>query len=486
MSEKVINIAKNTSYYTLALVVQKVISFTYFVIIARALGPEDLGKYYFAISFTTIFSIFIDLGLTNVLTRETAKDHTDAQKYLSNVLGIKIPLAVLSFLMVFGVINLMGYPELTKYLVYISAISMILDSFTATFFGVARGFHNLIFESISSIIFQAIVLAAGLFTLNQGYGILWLMGTLAFASLYNFVFSYIIIRKKIQLKVKPEFKKDLIISIVKISLPFAIYGIFSRLYTYLDSVLLSSLAGDREVGVYQVAFKIINALQFLPMAFAASLYPAFASYWMKNKPQLAVTFERSINYLLIISLPITIGIMSIADKVVILFKSEYSDAVLPLQINIAALVFVFLNFAIGAILNACDKQKINTVNMMVVTVASIALNLFLIPRFQAIGASITVVITSLLAFVLGMAIIPKIIQYNHWKVFKNFLKVGFVSLVMGGLSYFLKSYLNIFVVVIISAGTYFLLLLLVGAFKKEDIFSIISSFKKKSGEGMVE
>jgi len=171
--------------------------------------------------------------------------------------------------------------------------------------------------------------------------------------------------------------------------------------------------------------------------------------------------------------------MSIADKVVILFKSEYSDAVLPLQINIAALVFVFLNFAIGAILNACDKQKINTINMMVVTVASIALNLFLIPRFQAIGASITVVITSLLAFVLGMAIIPKIVQYNHWKVFKNFLKVGFASLVMGFLAFTLKNYLNVFVVVLISAGTYFILLFLLGAFKKDDFKSIFDSFRKK-------
>lgn len=71
---KIKNIAKNTSYLTLALVIQKVISFLYFVILARNLDPEFLGKYYFAISFTTIFAIFIDFGLVNYLTRETAKD----------------------------------------------------------------------------------------------------------------------------------------------------------------------------------------------------------------------------------------------------------------------------------------------------------------------------------------------------------------------------------------------------------------------------
>ena len=70
---KILNIAKNTSYFTLALIVQKIISFSYFTIIARNLLPDDLGKYYFAISFTTIFAIFIDLGLSNVLMREVPK-----------------------------------------------------------------------------------------------------------------------------------------------------------------------------------------------------------------------------------------------------------------------------------------------------------------------------------------------------------------------------------------------------------------------------
>ena len=51
---KINNIARNTSYLTLALILQKIISFTYFTLLARYVGPVSLGKYYFAISFTTI------------------------------------------------------------------------------------------------------------------------------------------------------------------------------------------------------------------------------------------------------------------------------------------------------------------------------------------------------------------------------------------------------------------------------------------------
>lgn len=486
MSQKIINIARNTSYYTLALIVQKIISFSYFVIIARGLGPEDLGKYYFAISFTTIFAIFIDLGFTNVLTREIAKQQDSAGKLLNNILSIKIPLAAISLLAVVMIINLLGYPELTKYLVYVSSISMILDSFTATFFATSRGFHNLSFESIASIIFQLIVLVSGLLTLKFGYGIKWLIWALAAASIFNFIYSILIVRNKWEISIKPTIDKELLKKVILITLPFAIFAVSQRLYMYLDSVMLSKLAGDREVGIYQVAFKIIFALQFLPMAFSASLYPAFADYWINNKQQLSVTFERAMNYLIIISMPIMIGIMSIADKLILVFKEGYSDAILPLQINIISLFFIFLNFAIGALLNACDRQKMNTLSIVIATVLSIGMNFLLIPQYKASGASITVVVTNLFMFIFGLSIVPTILKYDYWKVIRLFIKAAIASAAMGLSAIYLKDYLNIIVVVMISGIVYFLLLLGLRAFKKEDVSSIIESFRKKSSESELD
>ena len=486
MSEKIVNIARNTSYYTLALVMQKVISFTYFVMIARALGPEDLGKYYFAISFTAIFAIFIDLGLTNVTTRETAKDQTQAEKLVSAALALKIPLAAISLGLVALLINLMHYPGLTRQLVYLSSICMILDSFTLTFFSIARGFHNLSFESIASVIFQLIVLSAGFVTLRLGFGARALIGGLVAASVFNFIYSAAILKNYWKVSIRPRLDRAMLRTVILFAIPFAIYGIFQRVYTYLDTVLLSALSGDHAVGIYQVPFKVIFAIQFLPAAFSASLYPAFSSYWANNREQLAVTFERAMNYLLIISLPLTIGILAIADKVILLFKSGYDDAILPLRITMLSLVFLFLNFAIGAILAACDRQKINTVNMGVVMATSVVLNLILIPRLGAVGASITVVATNFLLFVLGLSVVPKIIKIRPKKILAVFAKVGISAMIMGLSAYSLKSYLNVFLVVGISGLIYFAILFLLGGFRREDIYSIIKSFRKKDARSVIE
>lgn len=476
--EKIGNIAKNTSYLTLALILQKVISFTYFTLLARYVGPASLGKYYFAISFTTIFAIFIDLGFANVLIREVAKNSERAEKWLSNVLILKVPLAILALAAVFISINILDYDAITRNLVYISCICMVLDSFTATFFAVVRGFHNLKYESISSVIFQIIVLIFGYGSLLAGGGLIPAMFALALASTFNFTYSWIILKNKLKISLKFVYDKVLTKEIIMIAWPFAVYAIFQRLYTYLDSVLLSVLAGDIEVGLYQVAFKIIFALQFLPMAFTASLYPAMSSYWLNNREQLLISFERAMNYLIIISLPIIIGTIVLADKIILLFSEGYAGALLPLEISIVSLFFIFINFPIGSLLNACDQQRKNTLNMGIVMVASIILNLFLIPRWQAVGASLTVLVTNFLMTILGMHWVKKIIPYRYGKNLKIFAKVLFASLIMGAIVFFGKVYLNVFLVTIIGAVIYFFFLIILGGFKKEDFMSVLKSFKR--------
>lgn len=470
------NIARNTSYFTLALILQKIISFSFFIILARNLEPESLGKYFFAISFTTIFAVFIDIGLANVLTRETARKQDNAQNLLSTALSLKLPLAILSLIVTIALVNLLGYSTLIRHLVYLSCICMILDSFSTTFFAIIRGFHNLKFESIGAVIFQLIVMIFGLIALYSGMGLQWLIGSLVLASCFYFLYSSVILWKKWHINIMPLYNKKLIKTLIKITIPFGIFMILQRFYIYFDSVLLSLIMGDKSVGLYQPAFKIIFALQFIPMAFTASLYPAMSNYWINNKEKLIITFERAMNYLIIISIPISIGIIALSNQVTVLLKSNYNGAILPIQIIMLALLFIFINFPIGSLLNACDRQKINTINMGIAVAASIILNLILIPKFQVVGASITVLATNALMTILGIRWTYKIIQYNYKKIFITFLKSLISAMIMGLMILYLKSLINIFFIILISGLVYFIVLFLLSGFKKEDVISVWKSF----------
>jgi len=475
---KIKSIARNTSYFTIALVIQKLISFTYFAVLARNLNPENLGRYYFAISLTTIFAIFIDLGLANVLIRETAKDKENAGNYLGNVILIKIPLMFFSILGVIFYINFLHYPVSIKNLVYIALIPMVLDSFTVSFYAVIRGFHNLKYESFGSIIFQLIVFTFGLSALKSNLSLNYVLFSLALASIFNFLYSFYFLSFKIKAHINLKLNKSLVKKIILIALPFAAYAVFQRMYMYLDTVFLSRLAGDHYVGLYQISFKIIFSLQFLPMAFVASLYPAFADYWKNNREQLQITLERAINYLIFISLPITFGIIVLADKILLIFKPEYIESLNALRIIMIAMPFIFINFPIGALLNACDRQRTNTRNMGIVLVTSVILNLFLIPILNIVGAAITVVISNFLMFILGLFIIPSITKINFKKIFIPSLKTLSSVFIMSFSIYFLKDNLNLVLSILAGAIIYFMSMIILKAIKKEDVKSLILAFKK--------
>ena len=453
------------------------ISFFYFTLLARFLGPGDLGKFYFAISFTTIFAILIDLGLANVLTREVAKNQDKVARLIGSILSIKVPLAIISVFLALLIINISPGDPLVKILVYISIFSMVLDSFTSTFYAAIRGFHNLKYESIAAVVFQLIVLVFGYGSLLLGGGLYFAMGALALASLFNFTYSFWVAKVRLKIPIKLVYDKVLIKSLIFISWPFALYAVFQRLYTYLDSVLLSYLAGDVQVGLYQIAFKIVFALQFLPLAFTASVYPALSKYWQSDREQLEVTFARALNYLTIISWPIIVGTFLLADKIVLLFSDGYAAAVLPLQIAILALFFIFLNYPIGSLLNACDLQKRNTRNMIITAIFSISLNIILIPRFAAMGAVITVVLSNFLMFTLGIFSISRLVKYNFKKNLSTLGKSLLASSLMGLSIILLKSILPLLLIVLLSALLYLVLLYLLGGIKREDLAGVFKSFK---------
>jgi O-antigen/teichoic acid export membrane protein len=470
------SVTRNTSYLIFALILQKIISFTYFTLLARNLGPANLGQYYFAISFTTIFSIAMDFGLVNVLTREVAKNKLLARDLLGSVIAIKLPLAALTLILIFAAAQIGGYGGEIKILIYLSSACVILDSFTAAFFGVVRGFHNLKFESVSSVIFQLIVMTGGLIFMSRGFSLPWIFSSLVLASLFNFFYSAFVLIKKIGVSARPFFDRQLIRSVIFIAIPFGLYAIFQRFYTYFDSVLLEHFAGDKYVGYYQISFRIIFALQFLPAAFIASLYPAMSNYWVTNRRQLAVSFEKSLVYLAVISLPVSAGVAALADKIILLFKSGYDEAVLPMRIIIFSVLFIFINYPIGSLLNACDRQKRNTFNIIVVTILSVILNLILIPRFLAVGASITVLATSILMTVLGFYQVRKIISFDGGKIASAFGKIAVAAAVMGTAVFYLKGVISVFLVIPIGVILYVLLLFTFKAVKKEEVSYLVKSF----------
>lgn len=464
------SITKNTAFITVAYIGQKIISFVYFTLIARHISIEDTGKYFFAMSFTTIFVVFVDLGLTNVLVREAARIKENAQKYFSTILSVKIILGFLSYLAAFLTINLMGYQIETKELIYLSAVTMLFDSLHLSIYGVMRALGNLKYEAVGIVCSQFISLLLGSIFLYTGKPLIFLMIAFVIPSFLNVCYASAMLYKNYKIKLIPKFDNEIFKYLGRIAIPFAVAAVLARVYSYIDSIILSKLAGDIAVGLYSIPYKITFAFQFIPMALVAALYPRFSEFFIRDKQKLNYYFETGIKYLLVIVMPIAFGIFVLGKDIVLSFFTEkFLASVLPLQILMISLVFSFLSFPIGAFLNACNKQKTQTIIVFFILIINVVMNILLIPKYGVVGAAVSALTGNVLLTILGYIFVSATIQVNHWFFFKNFFLILLSALMMSIVVWYTNIYLHYLLAIIIGGVCYLVMLIITKSITKNQI-----------------
>ena len=101
---------------------------------------------------------------------------------------------------------------------------------------------------------------------------------------------------------------------------------------------------------------------------------------------------------------------------------------------------------------------------------NVALNMFLIPSYSYIGASIATDITRFFVILVEYIILSKIGFSLQDKVFfHGFLRIIASSLIMASFIWYFKS-MNLLLLIVVSALLYFVTLYLMRGFNKNDLF----------------
>src|SRR5690606_6957812 len=134
--------------------------FLYTIYTARYLGAKGFGILSFALAFTSIFGVFADLGLNTLATREISRSISLSEKYLGNIIPLKVILAIITLGFIVCTINLIGYSDETKKVVYIIALSAIFTTFIGIFNSIFQAFEKMEYQSIG-LILQSILMFIG-------------------------------------------------------------------------------------------------------------------------------------------------------------------------------------------------------------------------------------------------------------------------------------------------------------------------------------
>ncbi|HJV32785.1 MAG TPA: flippase [Patescibacteria group bacterium] len=409
-------VAKNIFHLLTSSVLQKAIAFVYFALIARWAGVEDTGAYFFALSWTLMFTTITDMGLTPVLIREAAKDKTRTEKYLNQTLALKLPLTVVAVLAAVVGAWLFRVEPGTRLLVTLAAVVISLDAISLTFYGVLRAHHVLKYEGLGLVVGQTVTMVIGLASLKLGAPLAILVVALIAGSSWNALASIWIVRKRLGIRARLAWDWGFAKAILRMAVPFALAGAFVKVYTSADAVLLTHFKGEAAAGLYSVPYKLTFAFQFVPMAFTAAFYPAMSRAYAADKRELGDLFYKALWALMLIAAPIAAGIMALAPELVdFVYGQDYLPAVAALQVLIVSVLPIFLDFPIGSLLNASDRQMTQTKLMGMATVISVVLNLALIPAYGLTGVVIASVVSHAALLLGGFIMVGKFLEWPALK-----------------------------------------------------------------------
>ncbi|KKH59370.1 hypothetical protein DU74_02210 [Methanosarcina mazei] len=470
-------IFKNTLATALSQVITSILGFLLLIYIARYLGETEFGKYSFAVSFTLLFIIFQDLGISNFIVIEIARRKEIASDYLTNALEIKTISSVLVFGLIYLTINIMDYPPETRHIVYLFGIYTILTYFAQTFKSVFQAFEKMEYVAFITTSEKTILFLLAIYVLTSGFGLIELAYVHILTGAFSILLSYYICFKKIE---KPKITTNLVLwkKLIVESIPFGLNTLFGMMFFKIDTVMLSVFQNDADVGIYNAAYiPLLSLVGIISTMAISSLYPVMSRYFIDSEESLTKITILSSKYMAIIGFPICIGCFTLAKQFIELFYvNQYSDSVIAFRIISLYIPLRLVSSITGTHLTSINKQRLRTLSVALGSLFNIILNLILIPSLSYVGASIATVLSEVFLYFLFIHYINR--NYKKLELHNYYLKPLIASLLMGGLVYYLKD-MNLFLLILLAIIVYFGILLVLRAFDHEDM-NIVNQLVRRS------
>jgi O-antigen/teichoic acid export membrane protein len=457
-------IAKNTGVIIAGNVIFRLVSLFVIIYLARYLGTEGFGKYSFVFAYLAFFNIVTDLGLQQILVRELARNPSAAPKLIGNAYFIRLLLTVSAVGLAIVIITLLQYPDDTTVYVYIASLTLFFISFSDLYTTIFQANLAMEYNVITKLAFKFV--SAGLiFWIIFSHGtLLQVMVVIVFSEGVRTLLNYSFSRKFVRPSFTIEF--GLWRYLLKECLPLALTSVIVIIYYRIDVIMLSMMNGDVAVGIYSAAYRLCDPFSLIPYALMMPLFPLMSSYFKSSEDKLIKIYTLVIRYILIIALPITIGTVLIADKVILLiYEAPFADSSTVLQILMWAVMFGMVQLVFLNVLVAIDRQKLIALSTAFGAAVNIVLNFILIPVMSYNGAAIATVATSAVLTLSMFYFISKYLRIIP--VHKILIKPMIAVLGMGVSIYYLTN-LNLLVLIPLAATGYIVTLLGLKVFTTDD------------------
>lgn len=360
---------------------------------SRVLQPDGLGKIGFLQSVVSYFLMLSSLGIPLYGIREIARVRDSKagrtrvahELFLLNA-GSTLVVAALFLLAILLV------PQ------FRSEYSLLLTLGSSLFFSLIgidwlyQGLEDFVYITLRSIAFQALSLILLFILVRSPEDLFWYALLTVISSGGSSILNLIHARTCIGFFYHGPYD---IRRHVRPVLRVFLMNLAVSVYANLDSVMLGFLAGERQVGLYSAAIKLVRIVLMVLASLGTVLLPR-SSYYLKNvmTAEFQSLISRSLRFMLMFALPAFMGLVLLAEKTILFLSGEaFLEAVPALQIISGILVFISVSNIIGIqIFLPMGKETYTIVSVATGAVINFSLNVLFIPKYGATGAAFTTLI----------------------------------------------------------------------------------------------
>jgi O-antigen/teichoic acid export membrane protein len=333
------------------------------------------------------------MGLKTFLMREAARAQgRDQQRaLLGRLLPLRLLLAAVGYALVIALAWTPFFPEETRRLLPLGGLMLLPEGVMWTMEALINGRRRMDVSSGLQMLTRLLTVVGAAPALMLGFGVRGVLLSTVGAGVLGALLHAVVLGRW---ELLPHWRVDLGAwrSALTQAYPFALTGLIAMVYARLDVVLLSVWQGEAAAGWYSAAYKLWEAFGLIPSSLLDALFPELARLASTGEGQarLGALFRWGTPALGIGGLALSGAGAALAPWLVPLLYGPgetYAPSVAAFRVLVWAVPAMFLYLLSGHTLYALERQRRVTAAMLIVGVANVGLNLWVIPRWSYIGVS---------------------------------------------------------------------------------------------------
>lgn len=375
------------------------------IFMVKYLKPIQYGRLEYVNSIISIAIVISSVGISNTLMYELTNDKQNTGIILGSAALLRFFFSILIYgILYFGCV----YFENEKII-----CSMIRVQGLSLFFQIITLFSEwFLMESLSKfyvLMSMGALLLSGFLKLFFIYSgkpgeYFTIPAVIENALLFFAVFFYIRIKKPFRLSASVS----CMFNIFKHCKVFIIADLSTILYNQIDKVMLNSMLGEYEVGIYTISSYIATFWQFIPLALINSTKATMIQKFHHSKAEFEKYMEKIFLITISICAIIIAFILLFGNRIIlILYGSDYKEASSYLLVLGIGTVFSMLG-SLGSVWILCNNaNKYSSYRTAMGAILNLILNYFFIKKSGIWGASIATLITQFMASIIFTLLFSK-------------------------------------------------------------------------------